>query len=219
MNPQESSTSPSRDLVAQAQAFLFVEGGTLSLKNLAGKLHVDQIAIGGIVDELAGKLAGTGITLIRTETEVSLAVAPAVSEAIEAAYTEDKEIGDAGLEVLAIVLYRGASTKTQIDYIRGVNTSSTVRTLLSRGLIERAGNPADSREYLYRPTSELLAHLGVARVEDLPNYDKISSALNAFSAGGGSLPDRQAGTSGGEGQFDELTHGTDNNPADTTNPD
>ena len=31
--------------------------------------------------------------------------------------------------------------------------------LLARGLIERASNPEDSREYLYRPTAELLAHL------------------------------------------------------------
>ena len=93
-----------------------------------------------------------------------------------------REIGEAGLEVLAIVLYRGPSTRSQIDYIRGVNTSSTVRTLLARGLIERASNPNDSREYLYRPTTELLAHLGVSGVTDLPDCATISSELAAFEA-------------------------------------
>jgi len=204
----ESSTPASRDLAAEAQAYLFVEGGTLSLKNLAGKLRIESLALEGILDDLAGRLKGSGLALVQTETEVSLAV----SAAIKAAYHEDKEIGDAGLEVLAIILYRGASTKSRIDYIRGVNTSSTIRTLLSRGLIERASNPADSREYLYRPTTELLAHIGVARVEDLPDYGKITSALTAFSAGGGSA-------SGGEAPVDEPTHGTDNNPANTINTD
>ncbi|MBI5004252.1 SMC-Scp complex subunit ScpB [Candidatus Kaiserbacteria bacterium] len=180
--PSESSTPPARDLVAQAEAFLFVEGGTLSLKALAAKLRIETIALGGVLDELATRFNGRGLTLIRTETEVSLAVAPMVSGVIEAAYAQDKEIGDAGLEVLAIILYCGASTKSRIDYIRGVNTGSTIRTLLSRGLIERAGNPADSREYLYRPSTELLAHLGVARVEDLPNYGTIYPALLAFEA-------------------------------------
>ena len=186
--PPQALTSKPRDLVAQAQAFLFIEGGTLSKKNLAGKLRIEMIALGGILDDLAVRLKGTlpgqasGLTLIQTETEVSLAVAPTVSEVIEMAYAEDREIGDAGLEVLAIILYRGASTKTRIDYIRGVNTSSTIRTLLSRGLIERASNPADSREYLYRPTTELLAHIGVARVEDLPDYGNVSFALSAFES-------------------------------------
>lgn len=192
MNP-ESSAPVSRDLVAQAEAFLFVEGGTLSLKALATKLHIETIALGGVLDELATRFNGRGLALIRTETEASLAIAPTVSNAIEAAYAEDKEIGDAGLEVLAIILYRGASTKSRIDYIRGVNTGSTIRTLLSRGLIERAGNPADSREYLYRPTTELLAHLGVTRVEDLPNHGTISSALTAFEAQKGSF-DESHGT-------------------------
>lgn len=172
--------SEHRDLAAIAQAFLFVEGGTLSMRALANKLHIDPIAIEGALNDLSTRLKDTGLTLIQTETEVSLAVSPLVSRVIESAYQEDREIGDAGLEVLAIILYRGASTKSRIDYIRGVNTSSTLRTLLSRGLIERTNNPADSREYLYRPTTELLAHLGIARIENLPDYDKISSALTDF---------------------------------------
>ena len=92
------------------------------------------------------------------------------------------EIGEAGLEVLAIVLYRGASTRAQIDYIRGVNTASTLRNLLSRGLLERAGNPEDAREYLYRPTVELLAHLGVRNNKELPSHEEIAAELGAFEA-------------------------------------
>lgn len=178
----EPNTPPSSapGLTAQAEAFLFVEGGTMSKRALASKLHIDESALQEVLASLLHQLEGRGLALIQTETEVSLAVSPSVSGIVESEFKEDQSLGDAGLEALAIILYRGASTKSRIDYIRGVNTSSTLRTLLSRGLIERAGNPADSREYLYRPTTELLAHLGVAHIEDLPDYGKISSALADF---------------------------------------
>ena len=94
----------------------------------------------------------------------------------------ERDIGDAGLEVLAVLLYEGPSTRAMIDYIRGVNSSSTLRNLLLRGLVERSGNPEDGREYLYRPTTDLLAHLGSPTRESLPEYATISRELAAFKA-------------------------------------
>lgn len=165
-----------------AEAFLFAEGGPLSRKKLAQLIECTPAELEGIVGELARAYEGRGITLICTETEVSLAVASGAQNALEKAFERElgKEIGDAGLEVLAIILYRGASTRAQIDYVRGVNSSSTVRALLARGLLERAANPGDSREYLYRPTAELLAYLGVRTTKELPEYGTIASELAAF---------------------------------------
>ena len=194
MEPNQHITPTARDLAKSAEAFLFVEGGTLSKKTLASRLHIEPHALEGILDQLAHRLLDRGVTLLRTENEVSLAVSADVSQEIEAAYTDEKEIGDAGLEVLAIILYRGASTKARIDYIRGVNTSSTIRSLLSRGLIERANNPTDSREYLYRPTTALLAHLGITHSEELPEYGKIKSTLTSFEAQKESSNDTSHGT-------------------------
>jgi len=180
----------------------------MSLRVLASKLNIEPNALNAVLDILSERLAGSGLALIQSETEVALAVSPAVSATIESAYAEDKEIGDAGLEVLSIILYRGASTKSRIDYIRGVNTSSTIRTLLSRGLIERTSNPSDSREYLYRPTAELLAHLGVTRVEDLPNYGKISATLTAFEDQKGPINDSHGRhTDGHHTDTDDLAGG------------
>jgi chromosome segregation and condensation protein ScpB len=55
-----------------------------------------------------------------------------------------------------------------------------MRNLLSRGLVERVGNPLDGREYIYRPTTELLAHLGVGENKELPDFEKISAELKGF---------------------------------------
>lgn len=172
------------DIAARAEAFLFSEGGSLTLRKLTALLEVKEPQLREALQTLSARLEGTGLALIQTDTEVSLAVAKETSPAIQKAYERElgHEIGDAGLEVLAIVLYRGPSTRAQIDYIRGVNTSSSIRNLLARGLLERTGNPEDGREYLYRPTVELLAHLGVRNDTELPNHAEIIAELKAFEA-------------------------------------
>ena len=174
----------SPDFAARIEAFLFSEGGTLTLRKLEQLLGVKKPELLAAFQELSLRLEGRGISLVQTETEVSLVVSKEVSPLVRAAYQRElgKEIGEAGLEVLAIILYRGASTRAQIDYIRGVNTGSTIRTLLARGLLERTGNPDDGREYLYRPTTELLAHLGVREGSELPDYSAISRELATFES-------------------------------------
>ncbi len=172
------------NLASRAEAFLFSEGGTITLRKLAQVLETKEPELRGALRELSARLEGGGLALIHTETEVSLAVAPHVSDAVQSAYAKElgSAIGDAGLEVLAIILYHGPSTRAQIDYIRGVNTSSTLRTLLTRGLVERTGNPDDGREYLYRPTVELLSHLGIRNSEELPDREAIRAELAAFES-------------------------------------
>ena len=165
---------------AQAQAFLFVEGGSLSWTRLSTLLGTKDEETREVVKELALALEGSGICVVETEREVALATATATSEAVKRVFEGQlqRDIGEAGLEVLATLLYRGPSRRSEIDYIRGVNTASTIRTLLSRGLIERAA--LDGREYVYQPTPELLAHLGVAQLENLPDYATIRAELSAF---------------------------------------
>lgn len=189
----------SSDLVMRAHAFLFSEGGSLSRKKLLSLLGCKEPELGSILNALKERLEGSGVELIQTDIEVSLAIAPRASEAVQKAFERElgREIGDAGLEVLAIVLYRGPSTRAQIDYIRGVNTSSTLRNLLSRGLLERTGNPEDAREYLYRPTVELLAHLGITESKELPDYATIVAELAAFEAKNEEFTDNHNGNTPG----------------------
>lgn len=171
-------------LARQAHALLFAEGGALTYTNLAKTLGCGETELRQALDTLAEALKGSGLALIRSDTEAVLALAGDVKNAVVKKATEayESDIGTAGLEVLAILLYEGPSTRASIDYIRGVNSTSTIRNLLQRGLIERSGNPEDGREYIYRPTTDLLAHLGIAKREDLPEYDTMSGELAAFKA-------------------------------------
>lgn len=176
--PTELSTKTA----SKIEAILFSEGAPVGIRKLATLLKITEAEVREGLHTLRERLKGGGLTLIETDTEAALAVAEIARPVISEIYERElgREIGDAGLEVLSIVLYRGASTRIQIDYIRGVGSASTIRSLLGRGLIERMSNPTDSREYLYRPTTELLAYLGVTRVDELPEYAKITGDLSAF---------------------------------------
>ncbi len=181
-------------LDVRLEALLFAEGGGITKKKLAAQLGCSPEELAQASVTLRARLTG-GISLIESDTECALAIAAAAADTVRAAQEAElgKEIGDAGLEVLSIILYRGPSTRAEVDYIRGVNTSSTIRNLLMRGLLERAGNPADGREYLYRPTVELLAHLGVREGQELPDYARIKAELEAFA--NRSAPAHDDGTS------------------------
>lgn len=172
------------DRAQKIQALLFAEGGALTFKSLAKSLECSENDLVPALAALREALEGSGLALVVSDTEASLVVSREAREAVAKKIAEEyeRDIGDAGLEVLAVVLYEGPSTRATVDYIRGVNSSSTIRNLLARGLLERAGNPADGREYIYRPTVALLAHLGATSRDKLPEYGTISGELTAFKA-------------------------------------
>ncbi len=84
------------------------------------------------------------------------------------------------METLAIILYQGPVKRSQIDYVRGVNSQFILRNLLVRGLIDRSLDPADERVFVYSPSLELLSYLGVSSVKDLPEFEKVIGALQAL---------------------------------------
>jgi segregation and condensation protein B len=99
------------------------------------------------------------------------------------AYRKDElgsDMGKAALEALAVIVYRGGATRREIEYIRGVNSSSILRTLLIRGLVSRSTNPDDERVYVYKPTTELQALLGVRTLEELPEWNNVRAEFEAF---------------------------------------
>lgn len=167
------------------EGLLFAEAGSLTVKKLASLLECSEDEVRAAVTHLETNVAGSGLTIIRTETEVALGVSPESRAHVAAILgkEDERDIGDAGLEVLSVLLYEGPQTRGDIDYIRGVNSSTTLRTLIARGLVERSGNPLDGREYVYRPTIELLSYLGVPNGQALPEYATLSRELAAFKAG------------------------------------
>ena len=83
------------------------------------------------------------------------------------------------METLSIILYKNGVSRSLIDYIRGVNSSFTLRALSIRGLIEKNIDPEDNRRYIYRPTFELLSFMGIKSVEELPDYNLVNNSIES----------------------------------------
>lgn len=164
-------------LTARIEAILLFKGGAVSIRALAEVLEETPDAVGEGISALKVAYVGRGLSVIQEGDRVSLATSPGAQEVITALRTSDLEgpLGKAGLETLAIVLYLGPMSRADIEYIRGVQSSSTIRTLSMRGLIERT-DASDPRPR-YRITPEALAYLGAGSVSDIPDYEATRRAL------------------------------------------
>jgi segregation and condensation protein B len=174
-------------LSSQLEALLFALGRPLSRSEMQKLLNVSAEEINGAISELRTQ-SQRGIILVDDGKTVELRTAPEAASLIEKIRKEEysRDIGRAGLEALAAILYRGPLTRAEIDFIRGVNSSQTLRTLTMRGLVRKIQNPKDERSFLYEPTTELLSQLGVSHRSELAEYtqvrDKLSKLEEAYRA-------------------------------------
>ena len=85
-----------------------------------------------------------------------------------------QRLSQAALEVLAITAHRQPVTLPEINFIRGANSASVVRTLLERKLLRLAGRKkVVGKPFLYRTSKEFLVHFGLERPEDLPDPEEL----------------------------------------------
>ena len=166
-------------LARNIESLLFYKGEAMKVGDIARILSAPEEAVGHALSELRGALAGRGIRLITEGDYASLATAPESAGIIESVRKDELEgpLGKAGLETLAIVIYHGPISKTDIEYVRSVNSSSILRSLLMRGLVEKINNPNDKRSFLYRPTPELPAALGISSTSEAPNFDEVRAQI------------------------------------------
>jgi segregation and condensation protein B len=169
-------------LDAKIEALLYFKGDPLSVGKLAELLGEGEDEIRAALDILRDKLEYRGLTIIELGDNVALGTNPEASDLIEKIRKEElsKDLGKAGVETIAIILYKGPISRPDIDYIRGVNSSFILRNLMVRGLIERTTNPNDSRSYLYKPTIELFSFLGISNIEELPEFDALREKIDSF---------------------------------------
>lgn len=166
------------------EALLFVSAESVSKKKLAALLGCDEATLTSIAETLRDTLVGHGLALIETDDSFELRTAPEAAEVVKKLREGElsRDLGKAGLETLAIIMYRKSATRSEIDWVRGVNSAQTVRSLMMRGLIDRVEDESDKRKFRYRATTDALAHLGVTRLEELPRFDELSQHTQAAVA-------------------------------------
>lgn len=94
------------------------------------------------------------------------------------AETQKKKLSQSAIETLAIIAYKQPITRSEIEFVRGVNVDYIVNSLLERDLITikgRADGPG--RPILYGTTISFLKVLGLNALEDLPKLKEINDIL------------------------------------------
>lgn len=178
--PERPGTVP---LERALEALLMIVDEPVSITALAGAVSAPPARVREAVRRLAADYDGEaggprrGFELrevgggwrIYVREELDEVVADFVSS------RQPARLSQAALETLAVIAYRQPVTRGQVARVRAVNVDSVVRTLVARGLVAEQGHDPVTGAALYATTDELLAHLGINSLEELP---KISPLLD-----------------------------------------
>jgi len=158
------------------ESVLFISGEPVKISKISKILGAPKPEVENALMLLGAEYSNRGLAIIKKEDMVEMATNPEnsgyVSELVKAEIQEN--LSQAALEVLSIIAYRSPISRAEIESIRGVNSSFTIRSLLMRGLLERTDNPRDGRGYLYKVSFKFLEKLGVEGVEKLPDWEVLS---------------------------------------------
>ncbi|MDO8583732.1 MAG: SMC-Scp complex subunit ScpB [bacterium] len=163
---------------ALLEAILFSIAQPMTFKRLGEYMEMKSEDVKAAAETLAARLkeSGSGLQLMMHGEELELVTKPEAADIVRAAIKEDMqgELTRPSLEALAVLAYRGPLTRPELEQVRGVQSALILRNLMIRGLVEmkedtRLGQP------IYQVTGDFLKHLGVDRVESLPDFEKLRS--------------------------------------------
>jgi segregation and condensation protein B len=117
---------------------------------------------------------------IQSPTSLALATAPTVAPLIKKLEADEYSatLGKATLETLALIVYKHPISRADIEHIRGVQSTYSLRTLLMRGLIEKTGKQG----FEYQPTAACLAYMGIENIENIPERAALIEHIQNITA-------------------------------------
>lgn len=161
------------------EAILFAVGRSVGIKEFKEVLGINASEIENALLSLEEKYSKNGgISLVKFKDEYQLVSNKAYFEYVSRFIENSKKanLSTTCLEVLSIIAYNPKITKSEIESIRGVNSDSQVSKLLEYGLIEEVGRMnAPGRPAMFEVTAEFLKCMGINRVEELPDYNKVKT--------------------------------------------
>ena len=158
---------------AALEAMLFAYAEPVSAAHLAEALELEQSVVEGLLHSIRDDLAGDerGLVLLQLEDRWQLSTKTEYGGFIKKVLDQRRNtpLSPAALEVLAVIAYNQPVSRSFIEQVRGVDSSSTVQTLLQKCLIEEAGRlELPGRPVAFRTTDVFLRTFGIASLSELP---------------------------------------------------
>ncbi|MGD6980787.1 MULTISPECIES: SMC-Scp complex subunit ScpB [Citricoccus] len=178
------------DLREQLEAVLMVVDEPVTVAQLVQATDAEPARIAATLSALAddydGRSGGPrrGFELRELAGGWRIYSRPALADVVERFVVEGQtaRLTQAALETLAVVAYLQPVTRSRVAGIRGVNSDSVMRTLVSRGLVAEAGTDPHTGAVLYRTTGYLLEALGVGSLDELPRLSEHLPGLGDLAA-------------------------------------
>lgn len=164
------------------EGFLFYKSAPQKKQTIIKLFGISSEELATSLIVLNERLKSGATRIIETAEDIQLVTCSELAPIIEALRKNElkADIGKAGAETLAIILYQEPITRAEIDRVRGVNSSFILRNLLIRGLIERSHDKTRN-SFVFTISPTLLALLGVTHKHQLPDFAKIADALEQFN--------------------------------------
>lgn len=165
------------ELNKQILAILFLYNEPIKISKILEYLNNQEFDIEIIYNSfnsLSESLEKVGLTLVESSSkrpedkEFKLVLKSDYQEIAKRIKQDELEgnLTPAALQVLTICAYLGASSKNEISFIRGVQSTQSIRSLMTRGLLKKIGDK-------YVLSIDVLQNLGIKKIEDLPEYESI----------------------------------------------
>ncbi len=167
------------DIKATFEALLFVSHDPLTMEKLASVLEgVPKSTLKTIMQALQDEYeqVGRGLQITEVAGGFVMVTRPEHSAAVKRlskAKTSAK-LSRSALEAMAIISYKQPITRSEIEKIRGVETSGVLRTLLDQKMIRIVGRQEiPGRPILYGTGKQFLQRFGLRNLRDLPPLKEL----------------------------------------------
>lgn len=185
------------------EAIVFASGEPVSIERISQVLEVEpellNPQIGLLMDRYNRK--GRGIRLVELDGYLQMCTDSQYSQVVRKTLEmrRNTPLSQAAMEVLAVIAYNQPVSRSFIEQVRGVDSSSTVTKLLEKGLIEEAGRlDLPGRPVAFQTTDTFLRVFGLGGLKDLPPlHDEV-----AEDAAAGDV--QEAPMADGEEQAEQL---------------
>lgn len=160
--------------IGALEAMLFAHAEPVEVERLADALRLSTVETQELLERLQQRYdeQESGLTLLRFEPDRwQMTTRPYYGEMVKRILDTRRNapLSPAALEVLAVIAYNQPVSRSFIEQVRGVDSSSTVTKLLEKGLIEEAGRlDLPGKPVAFQVTDTFLRVFGLASLRDLP---------------------------------------------------
>ncbi|MDQ1639361.1 MAG: segregation and condensation protein [Pyrinomonadaceae bacterium] len=166
------------------EALIFVSEEPISAKTIADVLREERSVVDGALADLSQEFNGRngGLQLREVAGGWQFATRPEYHEHVRAFLRSrpSAKLSIASLETLAVIAYKQPVTVPEILEIRGVQSPSSIKTLLDKKLIVAKGRKDTvGRPMMYGTSKDFLMQFGLKDLSELPSMEDFQDLGSA----------------------------------------